>query len=204
GGQLAARAGLYRVRRRRPLQHQQMALRSERDEYFQPPLCDRLPERVCVLLRQPAHGIGDGALRLVSAATIGSFEERKTSMNARVAFEELVLTADGFALSAWPRDAAPVQLLPAFAEIFCRDAKRQQVSLTLPFEHDDDATHAFVTRAIREGIVDTAAHEGSMLRLTKAGATVWQQACVWLTAPSSAGRPMRYTIHHNRRHPVRA
>ena len=63
-------------------------------------------------------------------------------MNARVAFEELVPTPDGFALSAWPRDAAPVHLLPALAEIFCRDVKRQQVSLTLPFEHDDDATHA--------------------------------------------------------------
>ena len=125
-------------------------------------------------------------------------------MNARVAFEELVPTPDGFALSAWPRDAAPVQLLPALAEIFCRDAKRQQVSLTLPFEHDDDAAHAFVTRAIREGIADTAEHEGSMLRLTTSRASFWQQPSLWLTAPSSAGMPMRYTIHHNRRHPVRA
>ena len=125
-------------------------------------------------------------------------------MNARVAFEELVPTPDGFALSAWPRDAAPVQLLPALAEIFCRDAKRQQVSLTLPFEHDDDAAHAFVTRAIREGIADTVEHEGSMLRLTTSRASFWQQPSLWLTAPSSAGMPMRYTIHHNRRHPVRA
>ena len=70
-------------------------------------------------------------------------------MNARVAFEELVPTPDGFALSAWPRDAAPEQLLPALAEIFCREPKRQQMSLTLPLEPNDDATDAFVTRAIR-------------------------------------------------------
>lgn len=125
-------------------------------------------------------------------------------MNARVAFEELVPTPDGFALTAWPRDAAPEQLLPALAEVFCRDAKRQQVSLNVPFELDDHAAQAFVTRAVREGIVDTAAREGSTLRLTTSRATFWQQPSLWLAAPSSAGTPVRYTLHHNRRHPVRA
>jgi acetyl CoA:N6-hydroxylysine acetyl transferase len=125
-------------------------------------------------------------------------------MNARVAVEQLVPTLDGFALPTWPRDAAPAQLMPVLAELFCRDPKRQQATLNLPPIDDDEAAHAFIARAVREGVIDSAVRDDAALRLTVSRASFWQQPSLWLAAPSSAGMPVRYAVDHNRRHPVRA
>ncbi len=125
-------------------------------------------------------------------------------MSKHLTIDGLTPTSDGFALPSWSRDAAPAALLPAFAQYFCEDAKRQQCTLSLPFEGNADAAATFANRALREGIADAVAITGSTLTISASRATFWQQPVLWLTAPSSAGAPLRYTMHDGRRHPVRA
>jgi hypothetical protein len=107
-------------------------------------------------------------------------------------------------LDAWRPDDPPEALLAEIVALFGADSRRGTATLAAPLAGADPAAvAAYVARAIREGVIDGAQPAQGQLHLTVSRATFWQHPQPWLTAPSSGGMPLRYTVTNERRHPVR-
>jgi hypothetical protein len=107
-------------------------------------------------------------------------------------------------LADWRPDLAPEILLPVLGELFCRDAGRETATLALALAGIDVAsTKAFTTRAVAEGVIDSADHRDGQLLLTTSRRTFWQQPRPWLKATASGSMPLHYAVTQQRRHPVR-
>ena len=76
---------------------------------------------------------------------------------------------------------SPDCLLPALAQLFCRQGALQTVSLQLAVDAD------FARQAVRSGVASQWLADGSLLC---SRAAFWQHSRLWLTQPSSAGMPL--------------
>lgn len=89
---------------------------------------------------------------------------------------------------------SPDCLLPALAQLFCRQGALQTVSLQLAVDAD------FARQAVRSGVASQWLADGSLLC---SRAAFWQHSRLWLTQPSSAGMPLEYVMSGEKRHPRR-
>lgn len=92
----------------------------------------------------------------------------------------------------------PLALLPLLAELYMHQPKLLDVVLEL------ECSREFALAAVRTGVALRMQAHGQGWRLGVDRSTFWQQPALWLTAPSSAGMPLSYTVTGEKRHPLRA
>lgn len=97
-----------------------------------------------------------------------------------------------------PLEPHPHALLPLLAELFCRNAALREVTLELACSRE------FALAAVRHGVAYRMQPQATGWQLLVDYQSFWQQPALWLTAPSSAGLPLRYTFTGEKRHPLRA
>jgi RimJ/RimL family protein N-acetyltransferase len=104
----------------------------------------------------------------------------------------------------WHACMAPDDLLSALGELFCGEPSRQSATIALLAKRSAaPAIDEFVTRAIAEGVIDSARSFDDHIVLTTSRRTFWQQSRPWLKATASGAMPLNYTVTQERRHPVR-
>src|SRR5690606_28438689 len=70
-------------------------------------------------------------------------------------------------LDAWRPDDPPGALLAELVALFNTDARRDAATIALPIAGTDpDAIAAYITRAVREGVIDAAQRAGDRLNVT--------------------------------------
>lgn len=95
--------------------------------------------------------------------------------------------------------AFPVSgLLALLGQVFCNSSRVPGLEVSAPLALDR------ARDAVREGVFDTLlGHDGRTARLACARSSFWQHPLPWLTTPSAAGMPLRYTFSGDKRHPQR-
>ncbi len=89
-------------------------------------------------------------------------------------------------------------LLGLLAGQFCQNSQTQSIQVKVPC--DEQAGIQFV----REGLFDDLlAVTPSGIILSCARQTFWQHSALWLTAPASGNRAIRYRLQDGKRHPIR-